>query len=59
MAIGRTIAVATNACGLLLALCSMAQAQLTEPFDHLHLALLDPEQHGVFAEGGCRDASPP
>jgi catechol 2,3-dioxygenase-like lactoylglutathione lyase family enzyme len=32
------------ACALLLAVCSTAHAQLTEPFDHLHLAVPDPEQ---------------
>jgi len=31
-------------CALLLALCSPAHAQLTEPFDHLHLAVPDTEQ---------------
>lgn len=32
------------ACALLLIVCSPAQAQLTEPFDHLHLAVPDIEQ---------------
>jgi catechol 2,3-dioxygenase-like lactoylglutathione lyase family enzyme len=35
---------AVIACGILLTVCAAAQAQLTEPFDHLHLAVPDPEQ---------------
>ena len=33
-----------TACAVLFAVCSPAQAQLTEPFDHLHLAVPDVEQ---------------
>ena len=32
------------ACAMVLAVCSAAQAQAIEPFDHLHLAVSDVEQ---------------
>jgi catechol 2,3-dioxygenase-like lactoylglutathione lyase family enzyme len=40
----RRIVPSSAAVALLLAVCSPAQAQLTEPFDHLHLAVPDIEQ---------------
>ena len=40
----RRIVSSAAAVALLLAVCSQAQAQLTEPFDHLHLAVPDIEQ---------------
>ncbi len=41
---GRTWAVAAPCVACLLLLCAPARAQLTEPFDHLHLAVPDTEQ---------------